>query len=79
MNDGFAFIIKDASVRIYRSGKLVKVIRKGADKFIEKANGMSENELQLLMAKETGKYKFGNERQAKHHPRNFEHDPWKNS
>jgi len=54
---------KEGQVRIFQSGQLVKTIRgKAAIKFLSKVELMDDESAQLLMAKETGQFKFGNEK-----------------
>lgn len=57
-------ITKDKTVFIDYYGKQVKILKgKDAEKFIEKMNGAEDTQaLQLLMAKITGNFKRGNER-----------------
>lgn len=60
----------DASgqVRIRRHGCVVSVLRAGAARrFLAQ---VATDDPQLVMARATGNYKRGNERAAKHHPRN---------
>lgn len=54
---------KDGQIRIYCSGNLAKTIRgNAASKFHLKVESVDSQAAQLLMAKETGQFKFGNER-----------------
>ena len=54
---------KDGQLRIFHSGKLAKTLRgKAATRFFMKVESIGANEAQLLMARETGQFKFGNER-----------------
>ena len=60
---GFSFRpTADGRVRIFHNGRLATTLAKTAvAKFLEKARAAGEEELQLLMARATGKYKHGNE------------------
>lgn len=54
---------KDGKVMISRDNRLVTILSgKAAEKFINAAEGLSQDEVQLLLAKATGHYKHGNER-----------------
>jgi len=54
---------KDGLVMIYAGGKLAKSLKgKKAEKLLHKLHDSSSREQQLIMAKETGQFKFGNER-----------------
>jgi hypothetical protein len=56
-------ITKAGLVLLYYGNKHVKTLSgKAADKFIKQMDGLSESEAQLLMAKQTGNFKRGNER-----------------
>lgn len=58
----------DGSVVITRQGRVAGTLRGGrADKFLAQVVG---GDAQLVMARWTGAYKFGNERTARDHPRN---------
>ncbi|HHT20088.1 MAG TPA: hypothetical protein GXZ74_01455 [Tissierellia bacterium] len=59
------------TIKIYWLGQPVMTLsgHKAAD-FRSKIARLSDEEVQLLMAKVTGNFKRGNERQAKRHPRN---------
>lgn len=61
----------NGSVMIFHATILATTLR-GADatKFLKKAEGASNDHQQQLMARLTGNYKRGNERQARGHPRN---------
>lgn len=62
---------KDNSIQIYRENKPVTILRKQkALSFLEEIEGLPEDEQQLLLARVTGNYKRGNEREAKNHSRN---------
>ncbi len=64
---GFHYQASKQQVDIYRCGALVTTLRGNrAQRFITRASSKSEAEQQQLMARETGNYKRGNERQAKH-------------
>tara|TARA_B100001971_G_C17872973_1_gene374173 strand:+ start:350 stop:520 length:171 start_codon:yes stop_codon:yes gene_type:complete len=53
---------------ISSNGVMVKTLDKtDARKFFDKVSAMSNTEAQLLMAKITGQFKFGNEREGKLH------------
>ena len=54
---------KDGRVMIYANGRLAKTLKGGeAAKFLSKAEVSVNRQLQVLMAKATGQFKFGNER-----------------
>ncbi len=56
-------LIKDDKVFIYWHGKPVMILKdKEAQRFIHKTENLSDDELQLVMAKVTGNFKRGNER-----------------
>lgn len=56
---------KDNKVFIFWYGKQVKILKgKEAQKFLAKITGLAHKEAQLVMAKATGNFKRGNERQA---------------
>ncbi|MFC8824381.1 hypothetical protein ACFT9I_03370 [Streptomyces sp. NPDC057137] len=58
----------DGSVVITHQGRVASTLRGGrADKFLAQVEG---GDAQLVMARWTGAYKFGNERTARDHPRN---------
>ncbi|MER6777152.1 MULTISPECIES: hypothetical protein [unclassified Streptomyces] len=58
----------DASVVITHQGRAASTLRGGrAEKFLAE---VESGDAQLVMARWTGAYKFGNERVAKNHPRN---------
>ncbi len=60
--------LKSGSVMISSNGVMVKTLDKtDARKFFDKVSAMSNTEAQLLMAKITGQFKFGNEREGKLH------------
>ena len=57
---------KDQKVFIFWHGKQVKILKgKQAQKFLAKISGLAHKEAQLVMAKATGNFKRGNERQNK--------------
>ncbi|MCA9947585.1 MAG: hypothetical protein KC449_29095, partial [Anaerolineales bacterium] len=57
---------KDQKVFIFWHGKQVKILKgKQAQKFLVKISGLAHKEAQLVMAKATGNFKRGNERQNK--------------
>jgi hypothetical protein len=56
-------ITKAGLVLLYWGKKHVKTLSgKAAEKFIKQIDGLSESEVQLLLAKQTGNFKRGNER-----------------
>ncbi|MBT2539634.1 hypothetical protein J7E99_02635 [Streptomyces sp. ISL-44] len=58
----------DQSVVITHQGRTAATLRGNrADKFLTE---VESGDAQLVMARWTGAYKFGNERTAKNHPRN---------
>ena len=58
-------------VLINHGGTLAATLRgAAATKFLAKAEGASDQAQQQLVARVTGNYKHGNERQARGHPRN---------
>ena len=67
MSERFTFqASKDDLVQIFDEGKKAKVLKgKEAIKFLNKVTLLPPSAQQTLMAKATGKYKFGNERQRK--------------
>lgn len=57
---------KAGNVFISWEGKQVKILQgKAAQKFLAKIEGLDDLAAQLIMAKETGNFKRGNERQGK--------------
>lgn len=57
---------KTGAVFISWEGKQVKILQgKAAQKFLAKIDGMDDLAAQLVMAKETGNFKRGNERRGK--------------
>lgn len=69
---GFAWrALKSGEVTITRDGRTVTVLRGAAAREFEaKVAGLAPDAQQLAMARATGRYKRGNERQAARHPRN---------
>ena len=64
-------VAKNGTVSIAHYGKLATRLHGSkAISFLEDMSRSAINEQQQLMAKLTGNYKRGNERQAKNHPRN---------
>jgi hypothetical protein len=54
---------RQGQVLIYARGRLVRTLRgKEASKFLFKADSLESRELQVLIARTTGQFKFGNER-----------------
>ena len=60
----FRFVeLKDDRVRIYSDSRLAKTLKGSeAARFLSKSESCTPEELQMLMAKVTGQFKFGNER-----------------
>jgi hypothetical protein len=59
-------ITKSGKVFIFWDGKQVKVLDgNAAQKFLAKLERLDEEGVQMVMAKETGNFKRGNERQGK--------------
>ncbi|MBI5930851.1 MAG: hypothetical protein HY862_16190 [Chloroflexi bacterium] len=59
-------ITKDQKVLIYWHGKQIKILAgKAAQKFIASISNLDEYDIQLALAKVTGNFKHGNERQSK--------------
>jgi hypothetical protein len=59
---------KDGQVQIFYSGRIVKTIKgKEAERFLFKVSGAGDLDSQHIMAKITGKFKFGNERDRRSH------------
>ena len=57
---------KDGKVRIFRSNRLATTLRgKEALRFLSKIDSTDEAGSQLLMARVTGQFKFGNEKELK--------------
>jgi hypothetical protein len=56
---------KNGRLFIYCKGKLAKTLNgHRASKFLLKVSGLGANDAQLLMARETGQFKFGNEKNS---------------
>lgn len=69
---GFTYTTrKSGEVQIHHHGRLATTLRgdRAADFLIE-MNGCDRADAQQAMARATGNYKRGNERQAAEHPRN---------
>ncbi len=65
---GFSYVIRGDEVVISRHGVRATVLRGArASAFLGDVEG---GDPQLLMARLTGNYRHGNERQARQHPRN---------
>ena len=57
------FVTKDNRLHIFCNGKLAKVLKdRAAMKFLDRIEYLETKDQQLAMAKETGQFKFGNER-----------------
>jgi hypothetical protein len=57
---------KDGRVMLYWRGRHIKTISGNeAARFLRDLEGLAPHELQLLLAKETGNFKHGNERERK--------------
>jgi|TARA_R110001599_G_scaffold82062_3_gene221148 hypothetical protein len=69
---GFRYQLrKNGEVIITHRGKRATVLRgEEAAAFVADADGADASELQQEMARLTGNYRRGNERQAREHPRN---------
>ncbi|MFK7800985.1 MAG: hypothetical protein AB8G95_05095 [Anaerolineae bacterium] len=64
-------IAKNDAVLISHHGRQVTILRgKSAAEFLKKMQKLDFAGEQQLMARVTGNYKRGNERQAKNHPKN---------
>ncbi len=68
---GFTFIERNNEFQIFHHGKKATTLRgqKAAD-FRDEVESSDFAAQQQLMARLTGNYKHGNERQARNHPRN---------
>lgn len=63
-------VMKDGRVFIYWERRHVTTLKgEKARKFLAQIEGANEHEAQLVMAKVTGNFKRGNEREGKHHGR----------
>ncbi|MGI8645218.1 MAG: hypothetical protein ACR2JD_02695 [Nocardioides sp.] len=69
---GFGYDVRrDATVAITHHGAHATTLRGGrAAEFLAEVDGVSDEDAQLVMARWTGNFKRGNERQAREHPRN---------
>lgn len=69
---GFSYrTLKNKDVEILHHGRLVSTLRgHEAKEFLSEVASGTEHDAQQLMARVTGNYKHGNERQASQHPRN---------
>ncbi len=66
--DGFEYTLRGAEVVITHRGQVATVLRGArAAAFLE---DVERDDPQELMARLTGNYRRGNERQARNHPRN---------
>lgn len=65
---GFTFSERGASVAISRHGRVVTILR--ADTATRFLHEIERSDPQLLMARVTGNYRRGNEREARKHERN---------
>lgn len=63
--NSFSFkLLKDRRVMIYWKNRLLKIlIGKGAERFLRSIQGKEDSEIQLALAKLTGNFKRGNEKQ----------------
>ena len=69
--DGFAFEVRGDEVVISHRGRRATVLRgERARAFLDEVGEDGGAAGQELMARVTGNYKHGNERQARDHPRN---------
>ena len=58
--------MKSGKVFLFWSGKRINILDENvAQKFLAKIDGLDEDNPQLEMAKETGNFKCGNEREGK--------------
>lgn len=61
---------KAGDVRISHHGRVVTVLRgKDAERLLRRLEGADARTVQLQLAKVTGQFKFGNERQGKRGPK----------
>ncbi|GMA41280.1 hypothetical protein [Mobilicoccus caccae] len=66
--EGFAYVVRGADVVISHHGRPVTTLRgRRAAAFLD---DVEREDPQELMARLTGNYRRGNERQARNHPRN---------
>lgn len=72
---GFAYQVRaDGTVAVTHHGRPATTLRgAAAARFLAEVRGAGEGDEQELMARVTGNYKRGNERQARRHPRNHAH------
>lgn len=73
--EGFEYVERGEDVVILHHGRPATTLRgRRASDFLEDVDGLggggSSADAQELMARLTGNYRRGNERAAKHHPRN---------
>lgn len=69
---GFTFKVQNSDVIFFRNNVKIKRIRGlEAQKFIDFTKIQSYKDIQIKIAKLTGNYKRGNERQARKHQRNM--------
>ncbi len=62
---------KNGDLVVFHQGRVATVLRAGkAEGFLTDIEETSDQDQQDLMARLTGNYRRGNERQAKNHPRN---------
>jgi hypothetical protein len=71
-NLGFGYrVTKSGGLLIMRNGKLLSTVSGSkAETLIGQLNALAFAEQQQFLARQTGNYKRGNERQSKNHPRN---------
>ena len=69
---GFTYRVrKNGDVEIFHRGRLASTLRgKDAEDFKRESQDENSAEAQQLMARVTGNYEHGNERNASQHPRN---------
>ena len=59
-------VLKDESVQIFMNGRLAMTVGgKAGQKLAAKLDGADGHSLQLLLARASGQFKFGNERMGK--------------
>lgn len=70
--DGFNWTCrKNGDVVITHHGRTATVLRgRSAVDFLDDVDGIDESSAQELMARLTGNYRRGNERESRNHPRN---------
>jgi hypothetical protein len=67
---------KSGEVQVLHHGTLAATLRgTAADEFLAEVADGDDADAQQLMARVTGNYKHGNERQAADHPRNRRREP----